>query len=73
MSIPDLRISDEAVEHVREAVATWPGDARDLALAMAAFGRALLLITDGRDDHIDLIEAGAKALAEMNERPTLNG
>lgn len=73
MSIPDLRISDEAADHVRAAVASWPGDARDLGMAMAAFGRAILLITDGRDDHIALIEAGAKALAEMNERPALNG
>lgn len=73
MIAPDLRFSEEAIAHVREAVATWPGDARDLALAMAAFGRALLLIIDGRDDHIALIEAGAKALAEMNERPPLNG
>ncbi len=73
MSVPDLRISDEAVEHVREVVASWPGDARDLALALSQWGRALLLIMDGRDDHIDLIEAGAKALARGKRGYALHG
>lgn len=71
--LPDLCISEEAQEYVREAVASWHGDPRDLALAMAAFGRAILLITDGRNDHIDLIEAGAKVLTEANRGPAFHG
>ncbi|TXN72965.1 hypothetical protein [Methylobacterium sp. WL6] len=73
MNAPDLRISDEAVDHVREMVAAWPGDARDLALALSTMGSALLLIIDGRDDQIAMYEAAAKAITHASTRPALNG
>lgn len=73
MSIPDLSISEEAQEHVREAIATWTGDNRDLALALQAAGNALLLILDGRTDHIAMYEAAAKAIIEASEGPKYHG
>lgn len=73
MGVPDLRISDEAIEHVREMIATWPGDARDLALALSAMGHGLLLIMDGRSDHIEMYEAAAKAITQASEGPKYHG
>lgn len=73
MSIPDLRVSDEAVEHVRDAIATWSGDNRDLALALQAAGNAILLILDGRTDHIAMYEAAARAITEASEGPKYHG
>lgn len=73
MSVPDLRISEEAQDLVREALASWPGESRDLALAMVTFGNAVLLILDGRTDHIVLYDAAAKAIVDASTRPALNG
>jgi hypothetical protein len=73
MSIPDLQISEDAQEHVRDAIATWSGDNRDLALALQAAGHAMLLILDGRTDHIAMYEAAAKAVAEAREGPQYHG
>lgn len=66
MTLPDLQISPEAIEHVRKAVEAWPGDNRDLALAMSAMAHAVLLIADGRTDHIALYEQAARAVAPLS-------
>jgi hypothetical protein len=67
MPLPDLAISDEAIEHVREAINAWPGDARDLALALSTMGHALLLIMDGRCDHIALYEQAARTIVPLTQ------
>lgn len=67
MSAPELAISNEAIDHVRQAINAWPGDARDLALALSTMGHALLLILDGRCDHIALYEQAARAVAPMSQ------
>lgn len=67
MSAPDLAISDEAIDHVRQAINAWPGDARDLALALSSMGHALLLIMDGRSDHIAMYEQAARAVAPLSQ------
>lgn len=73
MSLPDLHISEAAVDHVRDTIATWTGDNRDLALALQAAGNAILLILDGRSDHIAMYETGAKAIAEAREGVKYHG
>jgi hypothetical protein len=67
MTAPDLTISQAAQDHVRETVASWRGDNRDLALALTAMGHSLLLILDGRTDHIALYEQAARAVATLHE------
>ncbi|WP_264046187.1 hypothetical protein [Methylobacterium flocculans] len=62
MTDPDLTISEAARDHVRETVASWRGDNRDLALALTAMGHSLLLILDGRTDHIALYEQAARSV-----------
>lgn len=66
MSNPDLEITPEAIDHVRQAANTWKGDNRDLALALVTMGHALLLILDGRTDHIALYEEAARAVAPLS-------
>lgn len=66
MSTPDLSITPEAIDHVREAANAWPGDHRDLALALVTMGHAMLLILDGRADHIALYEQAARAVAPLS-------
>lgn len=65
MTAPDLAISQEALDHIREAVGSWRGDTRDLALAMATISHAVLLLLDGRSDHIALYEQAARAVAPL--------
>lgn len=64
---PNLDISPEAIEHVRQMVEAWTGDNRDLALAMATTSHAVLLILDGRSDHIALYEQAARAVATLHD------
>lgn len=66
MSTPDLSITPEAIDHVREAANAWTGDARDLALALVTMGHAMLLILDGRADHIALYEQAARTVAHLH-------
>jgi hypothetical protein len=62
MTDPDLTISPEAIEHVRQAIDAWTGNSRDLALALTTMGHAALLILDGRSDHIALYERAARTV-----------
>lgn len=73
MMTPDLRISEEAIAHVREAIATWTGDNRDLARALQAAGYAMLLILEGRTDQIERYETAATAVTEHAKGPTYHG
>jgi hypothetical protein len=64
---PDLGISEAALAHVKEAIGTWKGDNRDLALAMSTMSHAMLLVLDGRSDHIALYEQAARTLNLINK------
>lgn len=67
MTAPDLGISQEALDHASQAVGSWRGDNRELALAMATISHAVLLLLDGRTDHIALYEQAARAVAPLHD------
>lgn len=66
MPDPDLSITPEAIDHVRQAMNEWTGCNRDLALALVTMGHAVLLMLDGRTDHIALYERAARTVDLLN-------
>ena len=73
MTVPEIGISEEAQDYVRNAIAAWVGDNRDLALALTAAGNAMMLILDGRTDQIEMYEAAAKTITEAAKGPRYHG
>lgn len=71
--LPDLSVTPAAQAGVQAFADSWArtgGDMRDLGLAMLVFGHAVLLVVDGRDDHLALCQRAAEFLDPHNTKGT---